>query len=277
MAGPRAGRHAGAVQHHPPLRGRGAVARSPRRVSDGCRGTCALGGAARHVGGVVELGGIEPPSAKRSPTALRPFPSLHLYGWCAPGWAALAGTGSSFRAVSGLSLQPAVSPAVHHDSCCRAVVVRPRVPLLVAVSLLRLTRSGGESVIAFGGYLCALFKESEQLRSHDGVTDSTSKPVSPVCWCRMSRNQRPSRGRTTILGPPEPRPLAVLATIPTRTCGGIVARRGREDRPGQDRVPTAPDTRPPPAASWRRRSALTTLPEALRGRSGASTTRLGTL
>ena len=84
----------------------------------------------------MELGGIEPPSAKRSPIALRPFPSSRLYGWRTPGWAALAGTGSSFRAVSGLSLRSAVSHAVHHDFCCRAVVVRPRVPLLVTMSLL---------------------------------------------------------------------------------------------------------------------------------------------
>jgi hypothetical protein len=46
-----------------------------------------------------------------------------------------SGTGSSFRAVSGLCLRSAVSPAVHRYFCCRAVAIRPRVPLLVAMSL----------------------------------------------------------------------------------------------------------------------------------------------
>ena len=45
-------------------------------------------------------------------------------------------TAGSFPEVSGLSLRSAVSPAVLHYFCCRAVVNRPRAPLLVTVSLL---------------------------------------------------------------------------------------------------------------------------------------------
>lgn len=52
---------------------------------------------------VVELGRIELPSARRLTTALRPFPWLHRDGWCTAGSAGPKPTGSSFRAVSGLS------------------------------------------------------------------------------------------------------------------------------------------------------------------------------
>ena len=82
----------------------------------------------------MELEGIEPSSAKRLTSLLRPFPSLRLAVDALPGQLP-CGTGSSFRAVSGLCLRSAVSPAVHHYFCCRAVVIRPRVPLLVAMSL----------------------------------------------------------------------------------------------------------------------------------------------
>ncbi len=83
----------------------------------------------------MELEGIEPSSASRLPTAIRPFPSLRLTVDAPPGRLPY-GTAGSFPDVSGLCLRSAVSPAVHHYFCCRAVVIRPRVPLLVAVTLL---------------------------------------------------------------------------------------------------------------------------------------------
>ena len=46
-------------------------------------------------------------------------------------------------------------------------MVRPRVPLLVAMTLHYLIRSGGESeIVRIGVSVEAPFKESEQLRSH---------------------------------------------------------------------------------------------------------------
>jgi len=44
-------------------------------------------------------------------------------------------TAGSFSDARGLCLRSAVSPAVHHYFCCRAVVVRPRASLLITVTL----------------------------------------------------------------------------------------------------------------------------------------------
>src|SRR5688572_8844593 len=52
---------------------------------------------------VVELGGIEPPSAERSPSSLRPFPRLRLDGYRTAGSVELALTAGSFSDVNGLS------------------------------------------------------------------------------------------------------------------------------------------------------------------------------
>src|SRR5262249_43383987 len=62
---------------------------------------------------MVELGGIEPPSIRRTPFVLRPFPTS---GLTAPrrrvGWPHEEALGSSFRAVSGLSRrQPSFRPS----------------------------------------------------------------------------------------------------------------------------------------------------------------------
>ena len=87
---------------------------------------------------VVELEGIEPSSVKRLPALLRPFPCLRLYGRRAAGSVDLAITAGSFSDARGLCLLSVVSPTVHHYFCCRAGVVWPRVPLLVAVTLIPL-------------------------------------------------------------------------------------------------------------------------------------------
>lgn len=50
----------------------------------------------------VELGGIEPPSMWRLPTALRPFPASWLYGCHTGGSGELALAARSFPDVSGL-------------------------------------------------------------------------------------------------------------------------------------------------------------------------------
>lgn len=52
---------------------------------------------------MVELEGIEPSSAKRLTTALRPFPSSSRDGWLTTGLVGLAPSASSFRDAIGLS------------------------------------------------------------------------------------------------------------------------------------------------------------------------------
>ena len=51
----------------------------------------------------MELEGIEPSSAERQPTVLRPFPSLRLYGCRTAGSVELSLTAGSFPDASGLS------------------------------------------------------------------------------------------------------------------------------------------------------------------------------
>ncbi len=99
----------------------------------------------------VELGGIEPPSARWLAHPLRPFPTLPLTAVApagrltevncrvySPTSAVFAGCQRSF-------------PAVHPHFCCRAVRIRPRAPFLVTMTLHYLTRSGGESELLIGG------------------------------------------------------------------------------------------------------------------------------
>ena len=108
------------------------------------------------------------------------IPGSRPYGCRTAGSVELALTAGSFPDVSGLSRRQRSLPAVLHCFCCRAAVDRPRVPLLVAVTLYRLTRSGCESELAIGGSLGAPFKESEQLRSHDaapGPNVETDQPL----------------------------------------------------------------------------------------------------
>ena len=94
--------------------------------------------AGRRGGWLVELEGIEPSSVKRLTTVATTIPESGP-SWLAhrPGSVAPSGaTTGSFPGVSGLSRRQRSLPAVLHHFCCRAVVDRPRVPLLVAMSLL---------------------------------------------------------------------------------------------------------------------------------------------
>ena len=103
---------------------------------------------------------------------LRPFPSPWLLAATPPGQAGHEGPATgSFPQVSGLSQLSAVCPSCLHRFCCQVAVDRPRVPLPVAMTLYRPTRSGGESeIVRIGVSLGAPFKESEQLRSHETAT-----------------------------------------------------------------------------------------------------------
>ena len=75
----------------------------------------------------------------------------------------------------------AVFLAVTHRFCCRAAVSRPRVPLLVPMSLYRLTRGQAARANCSSAILVgAPFYESEPLGSRSRPPLLTSKPVSPV-------------------------------------------------------------------------------------------------
>lgn len=89
-----------------------------------------------HACSSVELGGIEPPSAEQLPTVLRPSPALRRHG-CRPGGSGCPRRGCRrvFPRCRRSFPRSAVFPAVTLRFCCRAAVSRPRVPLLVAVSL----------------------------------------------------------------------------------------------------------------------------------------------
>src|SRR3954451_19005241 len=92
----------------------------------------------------------------------------------------------SLPAVSGLSRRPPLLllPGCS-DQAPRAIAGRD-------VSR-DLTRSGGESEVAIGASVGAPFKESEQLRSHERLPASTSKPISPL-------SKSAPKGRTRIPG-----------------------------------------------------------------------------
>ena len=124
----------------------------------------------------MELEGIEPSSAEGLQPALRPFPCLRLYS-CLIAGSNRTGkpvlTAGSFSDVSGLSRRQWSFPTVLHRFCCRAAVNRPRVALLLAMTLYRLIRSDGESeIVLIGVSVFARFKESELLRSHEETSGS---------------------------------------------------------------------------------------------------------
>ena len=77
-------------------------------------------------------------------------------------------------------LPSAVFPAVIRCFCCRAAVDRPRVPLPVAMTLDYLMNQAARAKSLLALLLVAPFKESEQLRSHERLPVSTSKPISPL-------------------------------------------------------------------------------------------------
>ena len=131
---------------------------------------------------VVELGGIEPPSAERLPTALRPFPrstALRLPHRRVGGPRG-GGRRRVFPRCQRSFPPPAVFPAVNHRFCCRAAVVRPRVPSLVAGALVRLgyqaARAYCSSAVVFVPRLRSLSNSGRTIR----LPVSTSKPISPL-------------------------------------------------------------------------------------------------
>src|SRR3954471_9286912 len=69
-----------------------------------------------------------------------------------------------------------------------------------------LTRSGGESEVAIGASLGAPFKESEQLRSHERLPASTSKPISPLSKSTPKGPGSLPPGSVGSFGPPHHRP-----------------------------------------------------------------------
>jgi len=86
----------------------------------------------------VELGGIEPPSAGRALTVIRPFPVCGVDGSRAAGSGGPRSgpaTGSVPRGQRSFP-PPVVCPYCLRRFCCRAAVDWPRVPLPVAVLLL---------------------------------------------------------------------------------------------------------------------------------------------
>ena len=124
--------------------------------------------------------GVEPTSTSQKHSSLRPFPSSRLAVAATPGRVAPE---RSRRRVfpRGQRSFPTVSgalPAVHHRFCCRAAMIRPRVPLLVAVALCR--QSGGESERASVVSLVAPFRESGRLWSRAWASTLVSKPVGPM-------------------------------------------------------------------------------------------------
>jgi hypothetical protein len=130
----------------------------------------------------VELGGIEPPSAERLPTALRPFPrstALRLPHRRVGGPRG-GGRRRVFPRCQRSFPPPAVFPAVNHRFCCRAAVLRPRVPLLVAGALGRL----GYQAATANCLLAVVVVPRLRSLSNSGRTIrlpvSTSKPISPL-------------------------------------------------------------------------------------------------
>ncbi len=131
----------------------------------------------------MELGGIEPPSAKESPHLLRPFPRHRCCGHRVAGSAACYESKhdhivfpkrqGSLPPVNGLShcppllLLPGCSDQTPRDLTARSF------PLYYLI-IRRQERSQ-----PYWRFYKALFNESEQLGSHVRLLVSTSKPVSP--------------------------------------------------------------------------------------------------
>lgn len=107
----------------------------------------------------VELEGIEPSSAKRSTSALRPFPRSRHFGWrtAGSGEHAKVLAAESFLDASGLSRRQWSLPTVRHCFCCRAAAAWPRVPSPVTGALYYLVELGGEGVLLIGSCVFAPF------------------------------------------------------------------------------------------------------------------------
>src|SRR5690606_5813818 len=87
--------------------------------------------------------------------------------------------------------------AVHHCFCCRAAVVRPRAPLLVTMTLVRLGYQAARVNSPSAVLWLPPFKESEATPvARCGIRVSTSKPISPVCLCCQHRPDGNASHRT---------------------------------------------------------------------------------
>ena len=108
----------------------------------------------------VELEGIEPSSAERSPFALRPFPSSWLFGYHLAGSSGghpevTDRAAGAFSEVSGLSRRQRSFPPSSPASGARLRWSGLACHCWSQGSLRHLTRSGGESEIAVGvSFVC---------------------------------------------------------------------------------------------------------------------------
>jgi hypothetical protein len=130
----------------------------------------------------VELGGIEPPSAERLPTALRPFPrstALRLPHRRVGGPRG-GGRRRVFPRCQRSFPPPAVFPAVNHRFCCRAAVIRPRVPSLVAGALVRLDYQAARAYCSSAVVVVPRFRSLSNSGRTIRLPVSTSKPISPL-------------------------------------------------------------------------------------------------
>ena len=137
----------------------------------------------------MELGGIEPPSAKQLLPTLRLFPCFGLTAVRLPGYKP-----PELSLESEVFPYPSVvSPTVHHYFCYRAVVIRPCVASRLAVFLGTAEELSGKSEVGFVAVFSrAPFYESEQLVSHRQLLVSTSKPISPLCMLISFQTASPS-------------------------------------------------------------------------------------
>ena len=153
----------------------------------------------------VELGGIEPPSIGRTPNLLRPFPTSRTDAVPTGGSVGhvtlrLGGPRSVFPGCQPSFRPSVVFPTVIACFCCRAAGDRPRVALLLTMTLHSPEDQAARvncSVLAI--LVCAPFSESEQLGSHARPPSPTSKPVSPVWRCDVGSVPDDVIGRAVCL------------------------------------------------------------------------------
>lgn len=133
---------------------------------------------------IVELGGIEPPSARWSPNLLRPFPTLRLTAAGPAGRLARRPTAGSFPDVSGLSRCQWSLPTVHPRFCCRAAVIRPRAPSLVTIFLLQTDqiRLRERTAHSWRFFCCPRLTSLKQLGSQTRLPGPNVETSQPRCF-----------------------------------------------------------------------------------------------
>jgi len=110
---------------------------------------------------VVELGGIEPPSVWWELSALRPFPSQWLTATTPPGRLRPKPRRRIFLRCQRSFPSSAFFQAVTLRFCCRAAESWPRAPLLVTISLYRLSDQAARVNCSSAVDFVPPFKESE--------------------------------------------------------------------------------------------------------------------